>query len=142
MNDEIIQRWNNEVNQNDIVYHLGDFSFKGRKNAEKFEEKLNGKIIHIIGNHDRNSGVKSYIITAFLEFGNKIVLAQHHPPRSIDEIPKDCDFVICGHVHDKWKHKFIENIPVINVGVDVWNLSPIKVDNLLKYYNKIKKEFK
>lgn len=137
MNNEIVNRWNNLVKPDDNVYHIGDFSFKGVENAKRWEQKLNGKIIHIVGNHDRNSGVKSVIVTAILEFGGKIVLAQHHPPKDINEIPKECDFVICGHIHDKWKHKVIDTVPVINVGVDVWDFKPVDVNELLKYYWKI-----
>lgn len=102
------------------------------------KEKLNGKIIHIQGNHDRNSGVKSYLVTGILVFGNKVVLAQHHPPRNIDEIPEKCDFVISGHIHDKWKHQVVQEVPVINVGVDVWKYSPVSTTELLKYYWKVK----
>ena len=43
------------VKENDIVYHLGDFSFGGKDNVEKFLKKLNGKIILVKGNHDRYS---------------------------------------------------------------------------------------
>ena len=138
MNEELVKQWNKKVNPEDTVYHLGDFSFKGVENAQKWEEKLNGKIIHIQCNHDRNSGVKSYLVTGILVFSNKVVLAQHHPPRDSNEIPKECDFVICGHVHDTWKHKIIGDIPVINVGVDVWDFTPIDVTELLKYYCKVK----
>ena len=138
LNEELVKQWNKKVSEEDTVYHLGDFSFKGVENAQKWEEKLNGKIIHIQGNHDRNSGVKSYLVKGILVFSNKVVLAQHHPPRDSNEIPKECDFVICGHVHDKWKHKIIGNIPVINVGVDVWNYAPVTVTELLKYYWKVK----
>jgi len=138
MNEELVKQWNKTVSEEDTVYHLGDFSFKGVKNAQKWEEKLNGKIIHIQGNHDRNSGVKSYLVKGILVFSNKVVLAQHHPPHDNNEIPKECDFFICGHVHDKWKHKIIGNIPVINVGVDVWNYAPVSITELLKYYWKVK----
>lgn len=82
--------------------------------------------------------MKSYLVTGVLVFSKKVVLAQHHPPIDINEIPKECDFVICGHVHDKWKHKFIEDIPVINVGVDVWDFTPIDVTELLHYYWMVK----
>ena len=138
MNNEIVKRWNKVVKTDDTVYHLGDFSFKGIENAKKWEKKLHGKIIHFLGNHDRNSGVKSYILSAILDFGGKTVLTQHLPPVNRSEIPKGCDFVLCGHVHDKWKYNLIEGIPIINVGVDVWDFKPIDVEELIKYYWEIK----
>lgn len=41
MDKEIIKRWNSVVGHQDLVYVVGDFSFKG-KNAEHYLDKLNG----------------------------------------------------------------------------------------------------
>lgn len=138
MNETLVKKWNKKVDIDDVVYHVGDFAFKGTNNSKRWEHKLNGSIVHIRGNHDLNNGIKTYIVKAIMEFHNKSVLVQHHPPHTIDEIPEWCDFVICGHVHDKWKHKIIEGIPIINVGVDVWDYEPVSVTSLLKYYGLIK----
>jgi len=140
MNEEIIKRWNEQVNQEDLVYHLGDFCFKGDKIALDFEKRLNGNIVHIGGNHDYNNGVKTLITSAYMQFGGLEVLAQHQPPTTIEEIPDYTDLILCGHIHNKWKHSFIENIPIINVGVDVWDFTPVKIDNIIKYRNKLKEE--
>jgi calcineurin-like phosphoesterase family protein len=70
-----------------------------------------------------------------MHFGGKDVFVQHHPPEY--KVMSDC--AICGHVHNKWKHKIInDDFIVINVGVDVWNYEPVSVKSLLKYYSKIK----
>jgi calcineurin-like phosphoesterase family protein len=141
MNKKLIEYWNELVDKDDIVYHLGDFCFKGSSTAKYFEDKLNGTIIHIMGNHDSNNGVKGYITRAVMEFSNKVVYAVHRPPDMPIEIPEWCDFVICGHIHNNWKHRYLEgcDIPIINVGVDVWDYRPVSVHSLLKYYNKIKR---
>ena len=138
MNNEIVKRWNNVVSPDDLIYHVGDFAFKGQSNASKFEKQLNGNIVHIAGNHDLNNGIKSYIIKAMMHFGGKEIFVQHHPPIDKNEIPI-CDFVVCGHVHEKWKAKFVKdcNIPIINVGVDVWNFEPVSTLSLLKYYRQL-----
>jgi len=139
MNEVLINNWNSIVNEDDLVYHLGDFCFKGTRGVSKqLENKLNGDIVHIKGNHDGNNGVKTYINSAFMEFGGKSIYAVHIPPRNIDEIPSGIDFVICGHVHDEWKHKVINEIPIINVGTDVWDYKPVSTNSLLKYYELIK----
>lgn len=140
MNNAIIKRWNNKVRFDDLVYHLGDFAFKGKSNAEKFENLLNGKIVHIRGNHDMNNGIKSYIDECIMEFGGKVVHISHKPP----EIYLDCDFALCGHIHDKWKFKILKGrkgkqLIIINVGVDVWDFTPVSVESILKLYNKLKK---
>lgn len=52
MNTELIKNWNNTVPKDGIVFHLGDFSFGGFQKWKAIRDKLNGKIILILGNHD------------------------------------------------------------------------------------------
>jgi len=137
MNETIIKRYNSVVGVDDLLYHVGDFAFKGV--GRHFEKILNGDIVHIQGNHDSNNGTKTYIRKCMMYFGGKDVFVQHHPPKTIEEIPI-CDFVVCGHVHNKWKHKFLDgcDTPIINVGVDVWGFEPVSTLSLLKYYSLVK----
>ena len=52
-NDTLIQNINNNCKRSDIIYFLGDWSFGGKDNVEKFRHKINCKNIHLIfGNHD------------------------------------------------------------------------------------------
>lgn len=154
MHDTLIRNWNSRVKEYDTVYHVGDFCFKGgwqgdKPKAIQWEEELHGKIIHIKGNHDNNNSVKSIMTHAIFEFGGKVVLAQHVPPTMALEVPEYVDFVISGHVHEKWKYKILKddrneqiNIPIINVGVDVWNFMPVKLQEILVYHDRIVKENK
>ena len=140
MNEEIIKRWNSVVSKDYLVYHVGDFAFKGIENGRRFEDRLNGTVVHIQGNHDLNNGIKSYITKCMMFFGGKDVFVQHHPP---EELPI-CDFVICGHIHDKWKfklHKQNPSIPIINVGVDVNQFTPVSTNSILKQYRDIKGKY-
>jgi calcineurin-like phosphoesterase family protein len=142
MNEEIIRRWNEKVRDGDVVYHVGDFAFKGSEISHKWEQRLNGKIVHIAGNHDYNNGVKSLIQVAFMQFGNLEVMVQHQPPTMVAEVPDYIDLILSAHVHDHWKVNFLKelpNIPMINVGVDVWGFQPVSIDSLLKYYDEVKK---
>jgi calcineurin-like phosphoesterase family protein len=50
MDEVMIERWNNAVGKNDLVYHLGDFAWN---NVEDYRWYLNGHIILIHGSHDR-----------------------------------------------------------------------------------------
>jgi len=138
MNTAIVDNWNKKVTANDLVYHVGDFSFGN--SAREWEQKLHGDIVHIEGNHDKNNGVKTYIVKCIMHFGGKSIFVQHRPPSSQFEIPIGVDFCICGHVHQLWRHKWVGGIPVINVGVDVWGFEPISVDSVLKYYDKIMRD--
>jgi calcineurin-like phosphoesterase family protein len=53
MNETIIQKWNNKVNKDDLVYHLGDFIFGNITQYRSIRTRLNGKIILIRGDHDK-----------------------------------------------------------------------------------------
>jgi len=142
MNRRLVLNWNERVKPGDTVYHLGDFCFKG--SAKKYEFYFNGKIVHIRGNHDKNNGVKTVLTKVIAEFGGHEVLMQHVPPLRKEEIPEFCDMVLCGHVHEKWKHIRLDDmpdVPIINVGVEQWNYRPVSLPEILKYYDKIQKRY-
>lgn len=55
MTEEIVKQFNRTVGENDILYHLGDWSFGGIDKIWQFRKQLNVKEIHFIyGNHDHN----------------------------------------------------------------------------------------
>lgn len=59
-NQTLIKEWNNRVNNNDKVFHLGDFMFKDPQGSYTLEffEKLNFSTLYLLGgNH--HSGVKA-----------------------------------------------------------------------------------
>ena len=43
MNEEIIKRWNDKIEKDDLVFHLGDFAFCGPSQYKTLLERLNGK---------------------------------------------------------------------------------------------------
>ena len=51
MHESLIEHWNSKVSQDDIVFHLGDFSFGNKEQTLEVLSKLNGNIVHIYGNH-------------------------------------------------------------------------------------------
>jgi calcineurin-like phosphoesterase family protein len=54
MNETLIRNWNSCINNNDEIYILGDFLFKGSGiEAENTINRLNGKKYLIKGNHDK-----------------------------------------------------------------------------------------
>lgn len=55
MNDCIVNNINSVVGVDDILIHLGDWSFGGFENIEAFRNRINCKEIHlVIGNHDHH----------------------------------------------------------------------------------------
>jgi len=155
MNKVLIDNWNSVVKSNDTVYQLGDFSFN--KNPKTYLSQLNGNIIHIWGNHDRKRYLGELPKKLTLQHRNMDILLLHDPsfifnPYDIDnvyltEIASKCDYIFCGHVHEKWKYNklgftYIDgyliqvyNVPVINVGVDVWDYKPVNIEELIKFKN-------
>ena len=103
MNNEMVRRWNSIVSKDDIVWHLGDFSFGGKENLEKIFPQLNGKINLVMGNHDH------YKIDYYYDVGfhrvydrnviiNDFVVLSHAPLHFLN-----CNspfFNIYGHIHD------------------------------------------
>ncbi len=55
MNDYIVNSINSKVGEDDILFHLGDWSFGGFDNVAKFRSRVKCKNIHLIlGNHDHH----------------------------------------------------------------------------------------
>lgn len=63
MDKAMIQRWNEKVKPGDIVYHLGDFSFRKKGETLGIIRRLNGAIRLVKGNHDKI--VKGEVLRAF-----------------------------------------------------------------------------
>lgn len=53
MNEGLIERWNNKVSKNNVIYILGDLSFGRGNQTFEIVKRLNGKKRFILGNHDK-----------------------------------------------------------------------------------------
>ena len=143
MNEALVLNWNEVVSAEDTVKHLGDFCFYrsgGAEDAAYWESKLNGKIVHFKGNHDRRKQIKGMLGSATMKAGGHEFLLQHHPPGRIEEIPDFCDVVLCGHVHEAWEHKWVEHVLIVNVGVDVRDFKPMALDEIIGVVDKLQRE--
>lgn len=62
MDEELLKQLNVNVQQDDVLYFLGDFSFKGNSTLGVYRDRIICKnIVFIKGNHDKRSSV----VTAF-----------------------------------------------------------------------------
>ena len=135
MNTTIINRWNQRVKADDFVYHIGDFCFRNssdrangvRVSAQDWINRLNGHIIFIKGNHDRNNSLKCRCVSAVYEHGDYRADLVHNPER----IDIRMNLHLVGHVHNHWKRKEEGGHTIINVGVDVWDFYPRTFDELI-----------
>lgn len=155
MNETIIRNHNERVKPEDWVYFLGDFCFRNSKGgkegegeltkAQAYLKRVNGRFIFICGNHDKNNSLKTILQKAVIKYGNYFVHLVHNPELA------DCDYPInfTAHVHHHWKFKQIKDgyafsriTDCINVGVDVWDFKPVTFEEIMKEYNKWKKDGK
>lgn len=68
MSDTLIENWNSVVSEEDIVYILGDFiDISAKVDYEKIIRDLNGEIILIVGNHDKN------FVDTYVKLGVKVI---------------------------------------------------------------------
>ena len=143
MNKSLIDNWNNTVDGNDTIFHLGDFC---RRDHKYFEGMLKGKIIHIRGDHDNK--IDEAVESCVFKFNNHNILMKH-----VLELDKErqseldnIDMVLCGHHHEKWKIQdtgFLNSkrqpVKMINCGVDIWDYKPVKIETLLDYWKQNRK---
>jgi calcineurin-like phosphoesterase family protein len=78
-----------------------------------------------------------------MKFGGLNIYLKHTPPNELEKGPLEeqvvinCDLVLCGHVHNRWKWRIIFDTPIINVGMDVWDFEPVSLGSILKLHKKI-----
>jgi calcineurin-like phosphoesterase family protein len=129
MDSYLITKWNETVSKGDIVYHLGDFSFKTHDTDKLIEilSTLNGKITLIAGNHDMRIA-KFYNRCLLAEFTQQKIyldnlILTHFPMKRVES-----GFInVHGHIHNNEEL----NSPVhINVSVEVINYKPISLTEI------------
>ena len=112
MDEAIIERWNAVVRDKDVVYHLGDVSFRPDHETVKILSRLNGQIRLVRGNHDRfNAQVKNKFqwIKAYYEvtaIGNtkldQIIVLCHYPFEAWNKSHHG-SYHLFGHKHGSLK---------------------------------------
>lgn len=143
MNETLINNWNWVVDERDIVYHLGDFSWG---QPQPFLKRLNGHKILIFGNHDKysegkalRSGFKEVYHLRQIKINDNIPLIMCHYPLYSWNKSHRGSLHIHGHIHEK-KIGFQWNR--YNVGTDTNNFTPIEIDDLWDIFQKQKDIYK
>jgi len=86
MHEALISNFNKKVKPSDLTIHLGDFCFGSTGKYKEILEKLNGKHILILGNHD-SVGMEAAMNAGFIfactemqiHVRGKKVLLKHYP---------------------------------------------------------------
>jgi calcineurin-like phosphoesterase family protein len=152
MNMALVDGINKYVKEDDILYHLGDWSFGGAQNILQFRKYIVCKNIHLIlGNHDHHimnnrenvqrlfSSVSQYMHLDLRvpkkknEIERYTFVCFHYPIASWNGM-NDKVFHLHGHCHLPPQHRIAQG-RAMDVGVDGNSLEPIsfrEVISLLK----------
>jgi calcineurin-like phosphoesterase family protein len=146
MNRAIINGWNSVVEPEDLTFVLGDFGMGQWQEWAGLRKQLNGRIILILGNHDRK--LETYLLPGDFAMDSLLtrdgVFMTHVPPGYVDQpryshdktkinpVPEGTKLILVGHVHEKWtRGKDYNGVPVLNVGVDVRGYQPLTLEAIL-----------
>ena len=155
MNEVLIENWNAVVDDDSVVFCLGDFAWGGYTKWKNFCDKLNGKIVLIVGNHDRRNLTSKAADELFdfvtqqmyLRIEGRPVYLNHYPFLCYGGIyrePKDQVWALHGHIHlgpNSLDGKDIPRMKYLlptqyDVGVDMNNFAPIsweEIKNRIEY---------
>lgn len=156
INAAMITNWNRCVGSMDTIYHLGDVTLRGLDRFIKIMGQLNGRIIIVPGNHDRNwlrqwrkhdrPEIKSLcgqnILILEDEKGwimcleNTSIFVSHGRviPLVFNDLRNKYEGLI--HLHGHSHGKNLSSNYIMDVGVDCHAFYPISLDSIKqKLYN-------
>jgi len=141
MNDAIVNGINSVVGQDDVLIHLGDWSFGGFENIKIFRDRIVCQEIHLIlGNHDHhieNNRSDCQELFASVNHYTKLMykfdtlVLMHYPIDSWDGLNKG-HIHLHGHVHLP-TGKIFGKGRRMDVGIDgSLFFAPYSLDNVIK----------
>lgn len=127
MNEDLISRHNEVVKKEDVVIHVGDFSFGNQKQTNEIIKRLNGNQIFLRGNHDRWLP-KSYKRILEKSFPKNIHIVACHFAMLTWNRSCHGSYHVFGHTHG-----IIEGVgKSMDVGVDTNNYYPYSFDEIVE----------
>jgi calcineurin-like phosphoesterase family protein len=141
MDDDMISKWNNKVNDDDLVIILGDLG-RSLSKLKEIIPRLKGRKALIIGNHDKRFIEDKEFRTYFewiehykeMKDGDRIVIMSHYPMLSWDKSIYG-SLQLYAHVHSLKgeKAKYFPSIfnTQFNVGWDVIQ-EPCTLDEVIE----------
>jgi len=148
MNDTLVNNINCMVGEDDILIHLGDFSFGGFDKIQEFRDRILCKNIHLVlGNHDHHiernkegvqklfSSVQNYLRLEVQRPINKettekfTFVCMHYPIASWHDMNQGV-IHLHGHVHLP-SHLRVAAGKAMDIGVDGNGLEPLSLGQIL-----------
>ena len=149
MNNALVNNINWMVGEDDILIHLGDWSFGGFDKIQEFRDRIACKNIHLVlGNHDhhieRNKDNIQSLFTSVSQYLRLVVsrpltktivekftfVCMHYPIASWHDMNQGV-IHLHGHVHLPPHLRIAEGM-AMDVGVDGNGLEPISLAQVLK----------
>ena len=140
MNSTIIDNINCRVGQDDILVHLGDFSFGGHQHIPEFRQRIICQnIVFVLGNHDEHiqkntdnyqtlvSSVQQYLE---LEVSDSKFVLSHFPIASWNNMSKG-SMHLHGHVHFNKTMKLGPG-KMLDVGMDGNDFTPYSLREVIE----------
>ena len=145
MDETLIQHWNDNIKNGDIVFCLGDFSLTSNPKTIQILERLNGNKVLIRGNHEKsvlgteksrsffNGGIYDLldirVIDDEVTDGFQDLILCHYPMLTWDKSHRG-SWQLFGHVHGTLDGNNKLSPNQLDVGVDSHNFSPINYDRV------------
>lgn len=152
MNEAMIENYNKVVGKNDTVLWCGDNFFCDNAKAREVLNRLNGKKVSLVGNHDPDSefklaarGFEFVSHRLFMKIANRNIVLSHFDASNFrspwddryEELrPRLTEYDVLIHGHTHQKSPLLLN--QVNVGVDAWGFSPVSYDDVKREIEKIK----
>ena len=140
MNAVMVERWNHVVTDDDVVYHLGDFTPKDLSHFTKWTDQLQGNIRILPGNMDRlwlqefvaSKRVQVMAPLFAVEFsdirtaGKPQLIVLCHYSLQVWELSNHGSWHLFGHTHGKLKGIGKS----FDVGVDCTDFVPLSLEQV------------
>ena len=137
MDAVLIQKWNQRVQPDDVVWHLGDFTLNGGvEQISRYRSRLNGHIHLIWGNHDKRTPEMAALFES----------AQDLADISVTEHGQNYKLVLCHYAMRVWpashrgswhlyghSHGSLPDDPQarsLDIGVDCWEYAPVSIQQI------------
>ncbi len=141
MDKALIERWNQKVNSEDLVYVVGDFAYRNEKPFDWYLRQLKGKKYLIVGNHDGELWKDSTAMSYFEGVDRQNVLCQgrRQAPLYLSLSPGRVvwnvlgNVYVYGHIHNSTDatFQFMKTLDrAFNCGVAINGYEPITFQEL------------
>jgi|TARA_B110000503_G_C7057843_1_gene375268 calcineurin-like phosphoesterase family protein len=140
MNEELVQRWNAVVSENDIVIHLGNFAWDPTTAEEMFNELNFKQLLLVPAEHDQPvfEMMESQMLPENVKIINRIFEQPNHNstfsywPMLEWPMKDKGHYLFYGYYGKKYKPDHKKKM--INMATEFWNYTPQDLNSLMRLF--------